>query len=214
VRPWQGLSSKTSAVDSTVGISAEQTNTRLQTEGELQRRWGFLSTCIARQDGRIRNIVSAYPAGGNYLTFDVEGPGGTSDIGGFGDPPPPPWLPPKKKKVIINPPQACTIWGNDSDSGSSVNITVSYTLPAGSCAGTLEVFGNEDFNRPRGDDYGYSFTADFDGVNAFASGCLVNSSSSIAIPPGTLTVDVHVQVQCVFPLGTTPGNWVVNVTCP
>lgn len=214
MRQWFGMSSKTSAVDSTVGLSAEQTNTRMRIEGELQRRYGMLSTLIARQAGPIRNIVSAYPAGGNYLTFDVEAPGGGGNEVSGQPPTPPPWRPPKRRKPIIQPPTMCTLWGPFSDTGEATPLTVTYNLPADSCAGTLTMTGIEDPSRARGDDYGYSFTVDFDGVNAGASGCLVNSSSFLAIPPGVLVVDVHVQPQCVFPLGSQHGTWEVTVTSP
>ncbi len=214
MRQWFGMSSKTSAVDSTVGLSAEQTNTRMRTEGELQRRYGFLSTLIARQAGPIRNIVSAYPAGGNYITFDVESAGGGSSEAFGQEPPIPPWRPPKKRRPIIDPPESCTLWGPFNDSGQATPLTVTYNLPADSCAGTLTMIGIEDSGRARGDDYGYSFTVDFDGVNAGGSGCLVNSSSTLAIPPGVLVIDVHVQPACVFPLGTQHGTWETTVTSP
>jgi hypothetical protein len=175
----------------------------------------MLTTAIARQAGRILNIVSAHPHGGNFLTFDVEGaPGAGNSVGGEGPPPLPPWQPPKKKKPIVQPPMACSIWGPFSSFGEATPLTVSEVLPAGSCAGTLTLIGTEDPSRPRGDDYGYSFTVDYDGINAGGSGCLVNASTSLPIPPGTLTVDVHVTPQCVFPLGTTHGTWYVQMTCP
>lgn len=209
---WFGLSSGTTPVDSTRGVSEEQSNTRLKVMGECQRRWGMLTTAIARQAGRILNIVSAHPHGGNYLTFDVEGAGSNS-VGGE-DPPPPPWQPPKKKKVIVQPPMACATWGPFNSFGEATPLTVSEVLPANSCAGTLTLTGTEDPARPRGDDYGYSFTVDYNGVNAGSSGCLVNASHTIPIPPGTLTIDVHVTPQCVFPLGSQHGTWYVDMTSP
>lgn len=212
---WLGIIRDTTPLDPRPGASELQANTKVTVDNELQRRSGFQSSSIAKQDGPILGIVSADCASGNFLTF-LNGTASPSsyEATGFAPPPTPPHLPPKKRKPIVGNPQACTVWGPFSDTGQATPLTTHYVLPVGSCAGTVTMIGMEDTGRARGDDYGYSFTVDFNGVNAGASGCLVNSSSSLAIPPGTLTVDVHVTPQCVFPLGSTHGTWEVQVTSP
>lgn len=118
---WQGLSSKTSAVDSTVGISAYQENTRLRIDGELQRRWGMIASGLPKQDGPILLIASAIR--GNFLTFDIGG----GEVDGFSPLPPPTIDGPKWKKpqVIGGNPQPPVI---DSITFSPTSPPATYVI--------------------------------------------------------------------------------------
>jgi len=56
---WRGISSDTTDVDDTPGVSTQQYNTRMRVEGELQRRYGFISTDLPPDSGPILSIASA-----------------------------------------------------------------------------------------------------------------------------------------------------------
>lgn len=209
---WRGVTAKSSPVDDTPGVSEYQQNTRMRIEGELQRRWGMMSSAIAKQAGPIYNIASGSPASGNLITFGVFNAAGPSaSVNGFGPPPVPPWQPPKRRKPIVPPPGSCTIWGPFSDAGTT-GATNSYVLPAGSCSGTVSVSGMESADRSRTDNYGYSFTVTADAVLILSSGCLINSGAFIAIPPGALAISVVVTAGCAA--GSLVGSWSISVTSP
>lgn len=218
---WLGTIRDTTPVDPRHGVSEFQANTRMEVANELQRRYGFQSTAIAKQNGPILGIASADCASGNFYSFLNGTASPTSyEVQGFGPPPVPPRPPPKKKKPIVGDPVACTIWGPFGDSGSVTGGAFPYTLPASSCAGTLTVTGAEagggsgggSGGGPPPDNYGYSFTATADGVPFLTSGCLISDSTFASIPPGTLNVTVTVTTNCAG--GTTPGSWSISVTSP
>lgn len=99
---WRGVDVMLTPVADVPGVSEYQLNTRMKTEGELQRRWGYQSSSIAQQAGRVLNIVSAYVAGGNYLTFDLGNASGPlGEVGGFVTPVPPIDGPKWRKPIVI-----------------------------------------------------------------------------------------------------------------
>jgi hypothetical protein len=55
---WQGIAADTADVDETSGVSALQLNTRMRIDGELQRRYGMLSTGLPPLDGPVLYIAS------------------------------------------------------------------------------------------------------------------------------------------------------------
>jgi hypothetical protein len=55
---WQGIAADTADVDETSGVSALQLNTRMRIDGELQRRYGMLSTGLPPLDGPILYLAS------------------------------------------------------------------------------------------------------------------------------------------------------------
>lgn len=105
MRVWHGLSSKTSPVDSTPGISESQYNTRLLIAGECQRRPGMIASGIAQQSGRILMIASSIR--GNFLTFDVGG----GEMEGVIIPDPPIDGPKKKKPDVVAQDPGCATGG-------------------------------------------------------------------------------------------------------
>jgi hypothetical protein len=56
---WQGIKADTTDVDETQGASSYQLNTRMQVDGELQRRYGMLSTGLPPLDGPVLYLASA-----------------------------------------------------------------------------------------------------------------------------------------------------------
>lgn len=125
---WQGINVRTSDVDSTSGVAADQANARMRVEGELQRRWGMIPSGQAKQSSAILNIASSVT--GNFLTFDLSG--GT--VSGYG----PMALPivdgPKRKKpiVVAGVPAAPFISGYIwtpavGAPSSNITLTVTYT---------------------------------------------------------------------------------------
>jgi hypothetical protein len=93
---WRGIHSHSTDVDSTPGVSVYQANTRMQKQGELQRRWGFLSSAIAQQSGPIRYIIAANGLGSNFITFNLNG--SVTAFGGSADEFPPPPDGPKRRR--------------------------------------------------------------------------------------------------------------------
>lgn len=175
---------------------------RLRQQGEMQRRWGYQNTGIAKQ-GRVLNIAGANPVGGGFVIF--EQPSGA--VVGFETPPPARPRQPRKP-IVTNP--VCTIYTQSAN--GTTGTTAPFTLPVNACAGTLSVSGTENGGRARGDDYGYSFVATADGNPLLSSGCLVNAGSFATIPAGTLAVSVVVTAGCSG--GATPGTWAISVTSP
>jgi hypothetical protein len=55
---WQGIKADTTDVDETQGVSSYQLNTRMQVDGELQRRYGMLSTGLPPLDGPVLYLAS------------------------------------------------------------------------------------------------------------------------------------------------------------
>ena len=134
---WQGIRSQTTPVDPTPGVSEWQANTRMRKQGELQRRYGFLSTAIAQQTGAIYDIISANGLGGNFLTFDLNGSEGGFLFGGGGGgnwPPPPVGPLRRRPKGVAGAPQAPVINGvtfspatPTSGIDQFITMTIDYT---------------------------------------------------------------------------------------
>lgn len=215
---WHGIHSHSTDVDDTPGVSAYQANTRLQKQGELQRRCGFLSSAIAKQSGPILYIMGAHGLGNSSLTFNL---GGNVDAfgtsGGSLDPWPPPPEKPKKRKPKGDKQGACTLWGPFGDGGTDSAGPLTFTLPASSCPGTLIFTASEDSGESGGSggsgshtDYGYSVDASADGVPIITSGCLVNDSAFGVIPAGTLSISYTVTAGCAG--GSTPGSWSIQAS--
>ena len=74
---WRGIVADTTDVDETEGVSSEQFNTRMRIEGELQRRYGFLSSNLPPEDGPILGLAS----GSGFIVT-----GTSSEVGGVTDP--------------------------------------------------------------------------------------------------------------------------------
>lgn len=108
-RQWYGIRTNVTDVLSDFGMPQTQIGTDMRVQGELQRRPGFQSTSIAQQAGPIRYIISAFPPGRPFVTFDVLAPGNVVEIDGLGPPPPPP-PPPKKKRpeIIVQDPNCAS----------------------------------------------------------------------------------------------------------
>lgn len=209
---WAGINRRLSPVAEVPGVSEYQQNTRMRVAGELQRRWGFQSTSIAKQAGAILNIASAYPAGGNYLTFDVAqsvgANGGT--LGGIGPIPPPPVQPPRRRRPGVTvAPGFCITWGPVTNSGTTTT-TDGFSIVPNSCAGTLVVVATE--SERRSSSYGYQFTVTANAVPILTTGCLVNAGTSAVIPAGTTTIAYTVTGGCAG--GSTEGDWSMTFTCP
>lgn len=211
---WLGIIRDTSPVDPTPRVSEYQRNTSMRVANELQRRKGYQSALLAKQDGPILAIASV----GNFLTFDIGSTsvpgvgsgnvaGETLGVGQTG---------PKKRKPLIDPPNVCTTWASFLNQGTGVGGVFNHTLPVGSCAGTITVIGVEaDAGGSAGDglDYGYTFVVTANAVNILTSGCLVNDSAFATIPAGTTAVSITVTVNC-RAQGAAPGNWTVQGTQP
>jgi hypothetical protein len=97
---WRGIHSHSTDVDTTPGVSIYQANTRMQKQGELQRRWGFLSSTIAQQTGPIRYIVGTHGLGNNFLTFNLGG-AGAGNLTGFAPAPDQPVGPKARRPDVI-----------------------------------------------------------------------------------------------------------------
>ena len=98
---WLGLNRDTTPVDPRPGVSELQTNTHLRVANELQRRWGFQSSSIAKQDGPILGIASADWAGGNFITF-LNGTASPTSYEMTGTSPPPAQPPgPKRRRPVV-----------------------------------------------------------------------------------------------------------------
>lgn len=110
-RQWYGIRTNVTDVLSDFGMPYTQIGTDMRVTGELQRRPGFQSTSIAQQAGPIRYIISAFPPGRPFLTFDIGGAGAGTIIGEE-DAPPPPQQPKRRKPVVVaGQPQAPVITG-------------------------------------------------------------------------------------------------------
>lgn len=88
---WLGIRTDITPVADVPGSAEYIANARLRKADELARRYGYLSTAIAKQTGPIRFIVSANTTHGNFLTFNVADAviGYGSRGGGDVFPPPP-----------------------------------------------------------------------------------------------------------------------------
>jgi len=64
---WRGIVRDTTDVDDTPGVSHYQTNTRMRIEGELQRRFGFLSSELDQESGPILGLM----AGNNFMVSEA-----------------------------------------------------------------------------------------------------------------------------------------------
>lgn len=212
---WLGIIRDTTDVDPRPGVSHVQFNTRMQVANELQRRWGYLSSAIAKQSGPILGIASANGANGNFVTFDLgastQGFTGTGSTGIDVLPPQPPG--PKKRKPKGDR-GTCTIWGPFSDGGTA-GVSSTFMLPAGSCPGTVHFTSAEaggSGGSGGGSDYGYSVTVLADGVAILTSGCVVNDGSTGVIPAGALVLSYTVTAGCAG--GAIPGSWSISATTP
>ena len=76
---WLGIRTDITPVADIPGTAEWAANVRLRKADEMQRRYGFLSTAIAKQAGAIRFIIAGNTTRGNFLTFDVDG----GDVTGF-----------------------------------------------------------------------------------------------------------------------------------
>ncbi len=164
---WRGIHSHSTDVDSTPGVSVYQANTRMQKQGELQRRWGFLSSAIAQQSGPIRYIIAANGLGNNFLTLGLSGSATGFGGGGAGDPwPPPPDGPKARKPIVVKTDTECAPGGNSQvsniafpNAGLGASLSGSFgafSVTSGCCylvqfsvdvlfyaEGTLSANGNE-----------------------------------------------------------------------
>lgn len=206
---WRGINRETSEVDQTPKLSIWQQNVTMDKESDLRRRPGFLSSLIAKQAGAIYGIVGAGPWNGSFITLNV---GNGSTVGGgtiIGDGGPiviP--IPPRKPKFPPPMPKNCKQWVDEAFNGD-VDDTVSKNFDANSCPGRIIMTGVEDAGRSRGTAYGYQFLVDVDGLNVFASDCLVNDAVTYNFPKGTRRVNVHIVGNCI---GTASvGTWDVSV---
>lgn len=131
-RQWYGIRTNVTDVLSDFGMPSTQIGTDMRIAGELQRRPGFQSTSIAQQAGPIRYIISAFPPGRPFLTFDVGGAGAGTIIGEE-DAPQPPQQPKRRRPVVVaGQPQAPVI----------NFITYSPASPSGYPVGTLLATAN------------------------------------------------------------------------
>lgn len=207
---WTGINRKTIPFSENLYSAEYQANTRMDQEGELQRRWGYLTTGIAQQSGIIYNFATANIHGNIHTMFNT-GNGttiGGGTIIGVGPQVPPPQKPPKKKKKPIDP-DKCVEWGPFVDTGSLTD-TLNYTVPLNGCPGQVIMTGTEDAGRTPGDDYGYRFIIDLNGVNAFASDVLINNGALFLFPKGGTTLRVRVFGGDAG--GSTPGTWDIVVS--
>ena len=97
---WLGIARDTTSVDPRPGVSEFQANTRMRVSGELQSRWGYLSSAIAQQAGPILGIASANGATGNFLTFNLGG-AAPGEVDGFSPVPAQPVGPKRRKPVVV-----------------------------------------------------------------------------------------------------------------
>lgn len=98
-RQWYGIRTNVTDVLSDFGMPYTQIGTDMRVTGELQRRPGFQSTSIAQQAGPIRYIISAFPPGRPFLTFDIGGASAGTIIGE--DAPNPPEGPKRQKPIVV-----------------------------------------------------------------------------------------------------------------
>jgi len=128
---WRGIIRDTTPVDPSPGVSELQLNPRMQTANELQRRWGYLSSAIAKQSGPILGIASANGANGNFLTFDVAG--STQGFTGLGPagidtfPPQPPGPKARRPIVVVQDP-GCAAGGSGTGT-----VSVADSASFGTC---------------------------------------------------------------------------------
>ncbi len=206
---YKGIRRKTTDVLEDYGQAHYLQNVRLKRVGEIGRRAGLGKSTMAQLAGPVQFMIGGW----SNESFIVNGTGG--NVSGQEDPraywmagnvPPPPPPPP--------PPPGCTIWGPLSDGGTDNSGTWTFTLPAGSCPGTLIVTATEGggSGSGAGGDYGYSFDVTADGVAILNTGCLVNDGAAAAIPAGTLAVAYTVTASCVG--GLIPGTWTISATSP
>lgn len=95
---WLGIRTDVTPVADIPGAAEAAFGVRLRKAGELQRRWGFLSSSIARQAGPIRYIVSSNRPGNNYITLGIPGSPQGFAVGGWADPWPPPPDGPRRRR--------------------------------------------------------------------------------------------------------------------
>jgi hypothetical protein len=135
---WLGVRTDVTPVADMPGAAEAAFSVRLRKAGELQRRWGFLSSAIAQQSGPIRYIVASNRPGNNFITLGVAGsPQGfaVDGAGGGGaDPWPPPPDGPKRRRPRGDQgtPAAPTIISVDGGGGT-------YTPPYPSPTFTAQV---------------------------------------------------------------------------
>lgn len=72
---------------------------------------------------------------------------------------------------------------------------VSWTLPAGSAGGDISLTAITQGSTPV-DGEGVIFQVDVDGAPFYTSACMETGVDIVAIPPGTLTIDVTVTRGC------------------
>lgn len=205
---WKGISSDTTDVDDTPGVSVSQYNTRMQTEGELQRRYGFQNTTMAKRAGRILNIISAIPTHGSFIfTGGLNGAGTSVTVDGEDFIPFPPRPPKKPKPPPPQPPDVCEDWGPFNETGTLTDIKI-FTLPRNSCAGTITMTGIEDVARRTS--YGYSFEIAYEAIVVHNSACLLDDAEVFAIPAGTRSIVISITGGC-FDAGGDVGEWQLSL---
>lgn len=97
---WLGIRTDVTPVADMPGAAEAAFGVRLRKAGELQRRWGFLSSSIAKQSGPIRYIVASNRPGNNFITLGTDSsPNGFATDGG-GDVFPPPPVGPKRRRPM------------------------------------------------------------------------------------------------------------------
>jgi hypothetical protein len=185
---------------------------RLKQQGEMQRRWGYQTTGIPKQNA-ILNIAGGYPTGGPFVIFNQTG----GALAGFSTPNLPVRPRGFRPPLIVEP--VCALF-SFSESGTTGDTKI-FNLPANACAGTLSVSGDElggggsgsgSGSGGGGENYGYNFSATADGVPILDSGCLINAGAFATIPYNALVVTVIVTGGCA---GAGPvGNWTIDVTSP
>lgn len=99
---WLGMKTDITPVADVPGAAELASNVRLQKAGELQRRYGFLSSSLPKQTTAIRLLMSSNTTHGGFVaTVNEDGSvSGFSTVGGVGLLP----TPPRGKK--IQPPRS------------------------------------------------------------------------------------------------------------
>jgi hypothetical protein len=122
---WQGIAADTADVDETSGVSALQLNTRMRIDGELQRRYGMLSTGLPPLDGPILYLASGSGFVVRGTATNVEGNTDPVDIP----------VGPKRKPPIIDVIRQGSGW-TLSTFGQSLGPNT-YTAGPASCSGSI-----------------------------------------------------------------------------
>jgi hypothetical protein len=136
---WQGIKADTTDVDEAQGVSSYQLNTRMQVDGELQRRYGMLSTGLPPLDGPVLYLASGSGFVVRGTATNVEG---DPDVTGIE-------VGPERKPPIIDVIRQGGGWLLPYGSWSGGHTYYANAIPeegTHSCAGTITV--NVDFTNP------------------------------------------------------------------